>query len=176
MLRRHMTAAAVALWLSSAGPSAAQDAHAVPALTLAPDGLVLRDMESDEEGRIGFGMEQDDAVAAVGAALGAPESSDVNEDCDAGTLGIVDFQGGMRLFFRAGEFVGWSTEGGWSGANGIRVGLTFEDVAGLAGEVQGEETSLGPEFNADGYSGLLSEAGGEGRVSTLWAGTICSMR
>jgi hypothetical protein len=175
MLGRYLAAAAVLL-LSGPAPVAAQPAHDAPALILATDGLALRDMESDEESRVGFGMDQDDAVSAVGTALGEPESSDVNEDCDAGPLGIVDFQGGMRLFFRAGEFVGWSTQGGWSGANGIRVGLTFEDVAQLAGEVRGEESSLGPEFSADGYSGLLSEAGAEGRVSTLWAGTICSMR
>lgn len=174
MLGRHLAAATAALLVSA--PAAAQPAHDVPSLTLSADGLALRDMESDEESRIGFGMEQDDTVAAVGSVLGEPQSSDVNEDCDAGPLGIVDFQGGMRLFFRAGEFVGWSTQGGWSGANGLRVGMTFEDVTGLAGEVQGEETSLGPEFSADGYSGLLSEAGGEGRVTTLWAGTICSMR
>lgn len=111
----------VAAWSAE---GALQDPHDSPAVQLAADGLRLLDVESGGAERLGFGTPQDDAVEALSAALGDPEGSDHNPDCDAGPTHLVDFQGGLRLFFRAGEFVGWSTDGGWSATNGIAVGMT----------------------------------------------------
>ena len=173
---RLAMAAAFALQLGVAAPAAAQDAHARPVVQLDTGGLALVDTESGERSRIGFGTGMDEAVEALAGALGDPEDSGLNEDCDAGALHQVDFDGGLRLFFRAGEFAGWRSEGGWSGANGIRTGISFADLTRLAGEVEGEETSLGAEFSAGGYHGLLTEGGEDGTISTIWAGTICSMR
>ncbi len=160
-------------------PSAApQDAEATPALALATDGLKLDDVESGKSDTVGFGTSQDDTVSFIGRALGAPTKSALDETCDGGALGTVDFQGGLRLFFKAGNFVGWQVddESGYKGSNGIALGMRYTDVNKLAREVEGEDSSLGFEFTADGYHGLLTEGGANGKVTTLWAGTICANR
>ena len=76
---------------------------------LVGDGLVLADVESGDADRVGFGTGQDDAVRTVAAALGDPIETGLNEECGAGPLAYVDYQGGLRLYFQAGEFAGWST-------------------------------------------------------------------
>lgn len=155
-----------------------QDAEATPALKLATDGVRLLDVESGKSDLVGFGTSQDDTVEFVGRALGTPEKSGLSEECDGGALGTVDFQGGLRLFFKAGDFVGWQTQdgSGFSGTNGIALQMRYTDVTKLARDVEGEETSLGFEFTADDYHGLLTEGGPNGVVTALWAGTICANR
>lgn len=170
--------AAAAAAPAPAASDAPQDAEATPALALATDGLKLDDVESGKSDTVGFGTGQDDTVSFISRALGAPTKSALDEACDGGALGTVDFQGGLRLFFKAGDFVGWQVddESGYKGVNGIALGMRYADVNKLAREVEGEDSSLGHEFTADGYHGLLTEGGPNGVVTTLWAGTICANR
>jgi len=135
-------------------------------------------MERGKIDTVGFGTSQDDTVQFISKALGAPAKSDVNSDCDAGPLGEVDFQGPLHLFFKAGEFVGWSVNdgAGFSSANDIQIGMPYTDLTKAAQDVEGEETSLGFEFTADKFHGLLTEGGPNGKITDIWVGTICSMR
>ena len=170
--------AAAMLAIAAPGMSAAQDAHDRPAVRLAADGLKLLDVESGESDTVGFGTSQDDAVQFIGTALGDPTGSSMNEECGAGPLSEVDFQGDLRLYFRAGEFAGWEVRdgSGYSAENGIRIGMTSSELQAATQEMQGEESSIGYEWNADGFSGLLTEGGPDGTITTIWAGTTCIMR
>lgn len=156
----------------------AQDAHAVPALRLAPNGLALQDMESQATDLIGFGTSQDDTVRFVGTALGEPTASGLNEECPGGAMAWVKFQGGLQLNFRAGEFAGWMVEeeSGYSGLNGIRIGMTFGELTRLGREVVGEDSSLGHEFTADGYAGFLSGSANDAQITSIHAGQNCFAR
>ncbi|RYY29281.1 MAG: hypothetical protein EOP62_00080 [Sphingomonadales bacterium] len=167
--------AAVALAIGAPGAAAAQDAHARPALQLATNGLELRDVESKESDLIGFGTSQDDTVAFIGRALNGPTASGLSEECGAGPLGTVDFDD-VRLYFKAGEFVGWETTSGHYSKQGIHVGMTSDELMAATDEMEGEENSIGYEWTADGFSGLLTEGGPKGVITTIWAGTTCIMR
>lgn len=164
--------------MSLVGAADAQDAHAVPALRLAPSGLALQDMESQATDLIGFGTSQDDTVQFIGTALGAPTGSGLNEECPGGAMAWVKFQGGLQLHFRAGNFVGWMVEeeSGYSGLSGIRIGMTFGDLTRLGREVAGEDTSLGHEFTADGYAGFLSGSTNDAQITSIHAGQNCFAR
>jgi hypothetical protein len=170
--------AAAVLAITTPGLSAAQDAHDRPAVRLAADGLKLLDVESGEIDTVGFGTSQDDTVQFIGTALGDPTGSSMNEECGAGALGQVDFQGDLKLYFRAGEFAGWEVgeDSGYSAENGIRVGMTSDQLMAATQEMEGEESSIGYEWNADGFSGLLTEGGPNGAITNIWAGTTCIMR
>ena len=172
--------AALAIVAVAMAPQAvfAQDAHDTPILGLAADGVTLTDAESGESGTVGFGTSQDDAVEMVGQALGSPEDSGLNEECGAGPLGYVNFQGGLTLLFAAGEFAGWSVsdDSGFATSEGLRVGASWGDLTQMFDEVEGEETSIGYEFTAGGYNGVLTEGGPDGQVATFWAGTSCIFR
>ena len=170
--------AAAVLAVATPGIAAAQDAHATPALQLAKDGLQLRDMESGQVDTVGFGTSQDDTVQFIITALGDPTGSSMNEECGAGPLGQVDFQGDLKLYFKAGEFAGWEVGdgSGFSAENGIRIGMTSDQLMAATQEMEGEENSIGYEWNADGFSGLLTEGGPAGTITNIWAGTTCIMR
>jgi len=94
----------------------------------------------------------------------------------AGPLAYVGYQGGLRLYFQAGEFAGWEvSEGsGYPAGNGLRVGASAAEVREAAPEAEFTETTLGREFAAGGYYGLLGEDGEA--VALLWAGTTCLFR
>ncbi|MGQ0559837.1 MAG: hypothetical protein ACT4OE_09680, partial [Sphingosinicella sp.] len=72
--------------------SAAQDAHATPALQLAAGGLELRDAESGQTERLAFGTPRAAAMAGVARALGNPAEEGENGECGAGPLAFADFQ------------------------------------------------------------------------------------
>lgn len=167
--------AAAVLAMGAPGIAAAQDAHDRPALQLATNGLELRDVESGETDLIGFGTGQDDTVQFLGRALNEPSGSGMSEECGAGPLGTVDF-GDLRAYFKAGEFVGWESTSGFHSKQGIHVGMTSDELMAATDEMEGEETSIGYEWNADGFSGLLTEGGPTGTITTIWAGTTCVMR
>lgn len=170
--------AAALLAITAPGIAGAQDAHDTPILKLAANGLQLKDAESGETDTVGFGTSQDDTIQFIGTALGDPTGSSMNEECGAGPLGQVDFQGDLKLYFKAGEFAGWQVGdgSGFSAANGIRIGMTSDQLMAATQEMEGEESSIGYEWNADGFSGLLTEGGPTGTITDIWAGTTCIMR
>lgn len=178
MIRNILTAVAATALI--AGPVSV-NAHAPivgavqasTAVALASDGVKLRSGDV-----VGFGTSQDDVVQFLTDSLGAPTGSTLNEDCDGGALGSVDYRGGLRLYFKAGKLVGWEAREGsrYATVSGIALGMRYTDVNKLAKDVEAEDSSLGVEFTADGYHGLLSKNDPDGTVTTMWAGTICANR
>jgi hypothetical protein len=163
---------------NQSGASAANTGTPAPALNLAPDGLTLV-LESGAARQLAFGTPRDAAVRMVTAALGAPVSQGLNEECPAGALESVEFDGGLGLWFSDGDFAGWDLnsreDGRFTTAAGIGLGSTrrqLEDVVAI--EV--EDSSLGHEFRAGGFSGLLSALAPTGKITALWAGTTCIFR
>lgn len=169
--------AAATLALAAPGISAAQDAHATPILELARDGLHLKDAESGKSDTIGFGTGQDDTVQFVGTALGEPTGTVMDDSCD-GTLNMVDFQGDLRLYFKAGEFAGWEIghDSGFASEQGIRIGMTTDQLRAATHDLRGEESGLGYEWHAGGFSGLFTDGLPAGKITDIWAGQTCIMR
>jgi hypothetical protein len=120
-----------------------------------------------------FGMKQDEAVAAAAAAFGAPTRRNHNDECGEGPMDFVDFHG-LSLGFQDGRLAGWSlseTEPALRTAGGLAIGAPRSALGGA--EVD-EESTLGPEFEAEGIGGLLDEKGK--KIEALWAGLACQFR
>ncbi len=154
-------------------------APSAPALNLAPEGLSLVDVESGSTRHVTFGTARDTAVPMVTAALGRPKGQSVNQECGAGPLEFVDFQGGLTMLFQDARFAGWDVDGRDGGsygtANGVAIGTTLRELR-AAGPVTVEQSTLGTEFDAGGIGGLLSGPGAAAKVTNLWAGTTCAFR
>lgn len=163
--------AAAALAFATPGIAAAQTVY------LASDGLQIKGSDGEVE-TVGWGTSQDDAVQFLSPALGNPTGSDTSSECGAGPLGTVDFGTAMRLYFKAGEFVGWEIgeDSEITSQNGVGVGITHSKLQQLSTETEGEETSIGYEFSADEFHGLLTSGDPDGTVTTIWSGTTCIMR
>lgn len=88
-------------------------------------------------------------------------------------MDFVSF-GGLQLGFQDGKLAGWSlsgTEPALRTKSGLTIGSPRSALGGLALD---EESTLGPEFDADGVGGLLDENGT--KVIALWAGLPCQFR
>ncbi|MES2442460.1 MAG: hypothetical protein V4574_06485 [Pseudomonadota bacterium] len=152
------------------------EAAAVPALNLAPDGLSLV-TASGSSRHASFGMGRDVAVPMISAALGKPTDTGRNDECGQGPMETVAFTGGLTLFFQEGKFVGWDLgdKSALATAAGIGIGSTLRQVR-EAMTVTVEESTLGHEFSAGDLGGLLSAAAPDGKVEHLWAGSTCQFR
>jgi hypothetical protein len=129
--------------------------------------------------KISFGDLATTASAAVTAVYGRPTLVTTLEECGAGPLEVTVFDG-LSLAAQENKFVGWSLDGRGgqplpSSQSGIRIGSTRRSIE-KAHRIVAFESSLGTEFTADGFTGLLSGAGATARVTHLWAGATCIMR
>lgn len=154
------------------------EADQAPALNLAPDGLALV-LEGGAMRHIAFGLTREEAVRLVSSGLGEPVSKAANQECPGGPLESVEFDGGLRLSFGEGRFVGWDLnsreDGRFTTAAGIGLGSTRKQLEdAIAIEV--EESSLGHEFHSGMLSGLLDSLAPSGKVTALWAGNTCIFR
>ncbi|MCW3836283.1 hypothetical protein ACFQ1E_11350 [Sphingomonas canadensis] len=165
---------------TNAAAAETADAHAMPALKLDPEGLLLVDVESGEKRTVAFGAARDVAVPAIASALGKPLSASVNQECGAGPIEHVAFQGGLTLLVQGGKFGGWSLDGreggGYATPGGVTIGSTLADLRKAAKKVDVEESTLGTEFMADGMSGLLDGKAATAKITDLWAGLSCVFR
>ncbi len=149
-----------------------------PALLLDSEGVSVA---GETQGRLAFGANSLDTVEAVSALLGTGFDRNESQECGAGAMEFANW-GPVVLMFQTGEFVGWelreASDRPWLGTpGGATIGTGRGDLrAGLGEEPQVEESTIGIEFHAAGYSGLLSADGPDGRVTALWAGTNCIMR
>ena len=153
------------------------DSAAAPTVQLAADGLALASSAGSRH--LAFNGAHDATVQAVTAVLGEPADQGTNPECGAGPLDSVDYKGGLALFFQDGKFVGWDLDGrdgsSLKTAGGIGIGSTLQQLRD-AGDVAVQDTSLGIEFTAGEMSGLLTANRPEGKITSLWAGTICAFR
>lgn len=160
------------------GTIANEAAAATPALNLAPDGVSLV-LENGSSRNATFGMGRDVVVTMVTAALGKPTDTGRNEECGQGPVDTTDFKGGLSLSFQDGKFVGWDLDGREKGtyttAAGIGIGSTLKQIRDVM-TVTVEESTLGIEFAAGELSGLLTSDKADGKVTNLWAGSVCQFR
>ncbi|QPH53024.1 hypothetical protein [Pontivivens ytuae] len=158
-------------WLILAAALAACAPMAEPGrVVLAPDGLVVSAPGRLEQ--IPFGTPREQVEQRVSETLGTRPVRSSNPECGGGPAELSRWAG-LELLFRDGAFDGWFTAASTSprSPEGIGVGVRETTLReAYATEVQ--PTSLGREFSAEGFSGLID--GGE--VSALWAGTPCLAR
>jgi hypothetical protein len=113
--------------------------------------------------------------------LGTIYDKDKGEECGAGPMEFANW-GKVVLMFKGGEFVGWelreASDEPWVGTpGGVTIGTPRAELqAALGAAPQVRKSSLGAEFNAGGFSGLLSSDKPDAKVTALWAGTNCIMR
>lgn len=148
-------------------------------LSLAPDGLRLVDGDSGKTYPIDFGTPEKDTLDRVVKARGAVVDQGDNDECGAGPLSYANFDGNVALLFQDGKFAGWSlNEGGDTKVTtmtGIGLGSTRKALA-AAYETKVEDSTIGTEFLAGGFSGLLDGKGDAAKITDIWAGVTCIAR
>jgi hypothetical protein len=149
-----------------------------PSLLLAADGIMPG---GTEQSMIPFGANSLDTIEQVTPLLGNTYDEDESSECGAGPMEFANW-GKVVLMFQSGEFVGWelreaSDKPYFGTPGGLTIGSPRSELdAALPKPLKVEQSSLGTEFNAGGFSGLLSDATPSAKVTALWAGTNCAMR
>jgi hypothetical protein len=149
-----------------------------PTLVLDSNGILAG---GTEESRVAFGSNSADTIGRVTPLLGKLYDKDESKECGAGPMEFANW-GKVVLMFMDGKFVGWeqreASDEPWIGTpGGVTIGTPRSELQtsfGAAPKV--EKTSLGHEFNAAGFTGLLSSDKPDAKVTALWAGTNCIMR
>jgi len=197
ILTRLIPAFALALGLAAcdkpAQPPAAPQAPAATAAPAAPVAPAAPLVALDQEGLrlvaatgstvlVAFDQPTDTTVSALAGALGAPRSRSTNSECGAGPIDFVEWSNGLSALFQNDKFVGWSLGGhGASGVplttlDGVGVGSSRAELKAALPATTVEETTLGQEFTAGAYSGILSGPGADAKIETIWAGVSCVFR
>lgn len=142
-------------------------------LMLDSEGLRLFNTVAGSSRLIPYGSARDEVIQAVSLVRHAQplEQGDVDE-CEAS---YVRWDGGLSAWFVNDRLSGWSVAAGratLATARGIRPGSTRAELEAAYG-AKVMESSLGLEFTAGGFAGIL---GPDGRVASLWSGATCLPR
>jgi hypothetical protein len=151
-------------------------AAAKAVLTLASDGLSLRDPRSGKTQLVRFDIARADAELAIGKAQGTALDKGSSSECGAGTVDYTSYKDDLQLTFQDGKFVGWTVNSADSPlrtARDIGIGSPRQSLDAAYKDVIVEDSSLGLLFGAGGLTGLLDQDGIEGIVTNIWAGTVC---
>jgi hypothetical protein len=161
-------------------PSQAERAEKTsePRLLLDGGGLVLEDRPGAGR-KIAFGSPASTAVAAASEMYGRPLSVETLTECGAGPLQVSRFSG-LTIAAQDGKFAGWSLDERdkpplATTAAGIGIGSSRRELE-RSQSVETFESSLGQEFTADGFAGLLNAKSESAKITNLWAGATCIMR
>lgn len=126
-----------------------------------------------------FGRPQSEVLATLGRVRG-PAGKGINADCGAGPVQYSNWPDGLSLVFQRDRFVGWSLDGRAAGAistaGSIGPGSTRAALDSTYGNVEVRKTSLGDEFGAGGFFGLLDGPNATSRITNMWAGVNCVAR
>lgn len=157
-----------------AAPSTAANSTPAP---LVLEGAGLRIAAASPPRTIAFDTPEAETIEALTAALDAPPTErGSNAECGGGGgLQFAAWKDRITLWFEAGRFIGWDSEGDLRTAGGVGVGSSRADVAALPG-FEVEESTLGTEFRANGMGGILSSSAADARVTDLWGGATCVFR
>lgn len=149
------------------------------ALALEGEGLRLFDPATSAATPLAFGRPQTDVLATLERVRG-PAGKGTNESCGAGPVQYANWPDGLSLVFQDDRFVGWSLDGRATGAiataSGIGPGSTRADIDAAYAGVDVQETTLGDEFDAGGFFGLLDGSNPTAKITTMWAGVNCVAR
>lgn len=128
---------------------------------------------------IPFGRPQSEVIATLERVRG-PAGTGTNESCGAGPVQYANWADGLSLVFQRDRFVGWGLDGRAAGAistaGSIGPGSTREALDGTYGNVEVRKTTLGDEFSAGGFFGLLDGPNATSRITDMWAGVNCVAR
>ena len=126
-----------------------------------------------------FGRPQSEVLATLERVRG-PAGKGINADCGAGPVQYANWPDGLSLVFQRDRFVGWSLDGRAAGAistaGSIGPGSTRAALDSTYGNVEVRKTSLGDEFGAGGFFGLLDGPNATSRITNMWAGVNCVAR
>jgi hypothetical protein len=146
-------------------------------VVLNPDGLGFTTADSGSISRLDFGSDQQLVVDAVTKSLGEPIEEGTQAECGQGPRDSTRWDD-LSLLHDGGSFVGWSISAAMGStlttADGIGLGTALEDLEAALGPVEITEGSLGREFTAGSYYGILNET--EDVVDFLSAGETCVFR
>ena len=160
-----------------AAPAASADE---PMLAIDPEGLRWFLPPNGSARPLAFGMAQKDLLASLERVRGAAAQG-TNSDCGAGPVQYANWADGLSIVFQNGRFAGWGLDGRAAGAlataDGIGPGATRAQLDDAIGPpVQVRQSSLGTEFSAGAYHGLLDGPGANARITDMWAGVSCVAR
>lgn len=142
-------------------------------IALDSEGLRLVDEATGSTRLLPFGAPQDETLAAVSALAGEPTERGENEECGPGPLSFANFNNGLRLWFSAGGFSGWESDGEVTTLDGLSAAANREELE-AAGIAEFTRDTLGDEFEHGGIFGVMEPDGQD--VALLHVGDNCFMR
>lgn len=159
---------------------AAAEPAGEPTLTVDPEGLRWFLPPNGTARPLPFGSPQPAVLASLERVRGEAAEG-ANQDCGAGPVQVANWADGLSLIFQDGKFAGWGLDGRAKGAistaDGIGPGSTraqLDEAIGPPLEVR--QTSLGTEFTAGNYHGVLDGTGPGARITDMWTGVSCVAR
>lgn len=149
------------------------------ALAVDGEGLRLINRESGSATALPFGAPADTVLGPLERLRGAA-SRGTNEDCGAGPVQYASWGDGLSVVIQNGRFEGWGLDGRARGAistaSGIGPGSSRAELDAAYGDVKVSRTSLGQEFSAGGFSGVIDGSTAGSRITDMWAGVNCVAR
>lgn len=140
-------------------------------------GLRLFDPGTKATAQVAFGRSKTDVLALL-ARLRGPSENGTTEDC--GDLYFANWPDGLNLVFENDLFAGWGLDrraaGVFASASDIGPGSTRDQLNTAHPDVQVENSSVGVEFEAAGFAGVLDGARKNSKITDMWAGTVCIAR
>lgn len=156
-------------------------APVAPVLALDQDGLRMVG-EGGATRLLAFDRSIDETVQVLTGVLGEPKGRSTNSECGAGPIDFVEWGNGLSALFQENRFVGWSLDGRAAGGvnlttiDGIGIGSSAKALKAALPSTTIEESTLGQEFTAGSFSGILSGPGEDATIQTIWAGVSCVFR
>ena len=149
------------------------------ATVIAVDGQGLRlfDPKTKAAAQIAFGSSRTDVLAVL-VRLRGPSDNGTTEDC--GGLDYANWPDGLNLVFENDHFAGWGLDrraaGVFASASDIGPGSTRDQLNTAHPDVHVENSSVGVEFEAAGFAGVLDGPKKSAKITDMWAGTVCIAR
>lgn len=148
-------------------------------LTVDGEGLRLFDPVTTSASPIPFGRSQSSVIDTLERFRGPPGQG-TNQDCGAGPVDYASWPDGLSLVFKDDRFVGWGLDGRSTGAiftvGSVGPGSTRRQLDETYSNVLVRKTSLGNEFTAGGFAGVLDGPNVSSKITDMWAGTSCVAR
>lgn len=165
--------------LPQAAPSSSPLEPSRPGLAVEAEGLRWFLPPNGSARPLPFGTDKETVLRSLELVRG-PAGRGVNRDCGAGPVETATWADGLSLVFQDDKFAGWGLDGRATGAigtaNGIGPGTTRAALTENVADVRVFPSTLGTEFSAGGYFGLLDGNRATSRITDMWAGVSCVAR
>ena len=143
------------------------------------EGLRLFDTTTTSASPIPFGRPKADVLNLLDRLRG-PAVKGVNQDCGIGPVEYATWPDGLTLVFQDDRFVGWGLGGRAAGvfstASGVSPGSSRAQIEAAYADIRVFKSTLGTEFAAGGFAGVLDGPGATSRITYMWGGTSCVAR